>query len=80
MQSCKTCVIVNSYVSCSTIVLYSRDHKIVDVSHGKNHPKIRDATIRINTILRIDLKNITIYCCIAIFGLGSLAMLMCLLV
>ena len=35
----------------------------------------KDATIWVNTILRIALKNIAIYCCIAIFGLGPLVML-----
>ena len=38
---------------------------------------IRDATIRVNTILHIAFKNIAIYCCIAIFGLGPLVMLKC---
>ena len=45
----------------------------------------RDTTIWVNTILRIALKNIAIYClkniaiycCIAIFGLGPLVMLKC---
>ena len=37
----------------------------------------RDATIQINTILRIALKNICNIYCIAIFGLGPLVMLKC---
>ena len=37
----------------------------------------RDATIQVNTILRIALKNIVIYYCIAIFGLGPLVILKC---
>ena len=61
------------FVLCDT-VLFCIDSFVLFI-YPELYITTRDAAIRVNTILHIALKNITIYCCIVIFGLGPLVML-----